>query len=140
MKIPTGDVDLNKVETGIPILKPGDYDVKVVSMDPVPIKSGKDGDEMLRIKMTLEDHATSRDGEDIHPGFPIFARASLRPTEKYDPVRRHLAPLMDCFLGHRKSEFETEDFIGKVGRVRLIVRSDDTYGESNEVKAYIPKK
>jgi hypothetical protein len=136
MKIPTGDVDLNKVETGIPILRPGDYDVRVASMEVVPTKAG---DEQLKIKLTLEEDTQSQHGEHVGPGFPIFARAALKVTEKYDPVKRHLVPLMDCFLGRRTTEFETEDFIGQVGRIRLMVRNDDQYGESNEVRAYLPK-
>ena len=137
MKIPTGDVDLNKVETGIPIIAPCDVIVKVVEMGVVPTKAG---DEMIRTKMLTDDVTYTREGEKINPGFPIFARASLKTTEKYDPVKRHLVPMMDCFLGERPaSGFETEDFIGKIGKIRLTIRSDDQYGESNEVKAYIPK-
>ena len=137
MKINTGEVDLNKVETGIPILPPGDYDVKVVSMEVAPTKAG---DEQIKIKFALEEPTHARDGEHIGAGFPVFARAALKTTDKYDPVRRHLVPLMDCFLGQRPSEFETEDFIGKVGKIRLMIRNDDQYGESNEVRAYIPKR
>lgn len=138
MKIDTGEVDLNSVETGIPILPPGDYDVRVVSMEVAPTKAG---DEQIKIKFALEDGATARDGERVNPGFPVFGRAALKTTEKYDPVKRHLVPLMDCFLGTRPTTgFETEDFIGKVGRIRLKIRHDDQYGESNEVAAYVPKK
>jgi hypothetical protein len=138
MKVDTGGIDLNKVETGIPILPAGDYNVKVESMESRPNKAGDS--EVLWFKLVLEDNATSRDGETLHAGFPIFGRASLKVTEKYDPIRRHLAPLMDCFLGFRTNEFETEDFVGKSGRVRLQIRQDPEYGESNEIKSYIAKK
>jgi hypothetical protein len=47
---------------------------------------------------------------------------------------------MDAFLGARSPKLNTEDFIGKTGVVRLKIRRDETYGESNEVKAYEPKK
>lgn len=138
MKIATGDVDLNKVETGIPILSPGDYDVKVISMEVVRNKAN-DGD-ILDFKLGLVDSARARDGQTVNPNFPIFGRASLKVTDKYDPVKRHLVPMMDCFLGTRPAEFETDDFIGKEGRIRLSVRNDEVYGESNEIKGYVAKK
>jgi hypothetical protein len=138
MKIDTGGVDLNSVETGIPILPPGDYEVKIVSMEVQRNKAG-DGD-ILNFKAVLLDGATARDGQHVNPDFPIFGRASLKSTEKYDPVKRHLVPMMDCFLGRRPVEFETEDFVGQTGKVRLSVRNDEQYGESNEIKSYIPKK
>lgn len=140
MKIPTGDIDLNKVETGVPIIKPGDYEVKVSSMETVPTASGG---ERLKIRLSLEEEAHTRDGDPVSPGFPIFASASITPTDKYtlsDIVKMRLVPLMDCFLGERpKGGFDTDDFVGKVGRVRVIIRNDDVYGESNEVKAYLPQ-
>ena len=138
MKIATGEVDLNKVETGIPLLPPGDYEVKVVKME-VERNKANDGD-LLNFKLVLVDPARSRDGEMLNPGFPIFGRASLKVTEKYDPIKRHLVPLMDCFLGTRPQDFETDDFIGKEGRIRVSVRNDEQYGESNEIKGYIAKK
>ena len=69
--------------------------------------------------MVLEEAASDQHGEYVNPGFPVFARAALKVTDKYDPVKRNLVPTDGCFLGHRPAEFETEDFIGKVGRIRL---------------------
>jgi hypothetical protein len=138
MKIDTGDVDLTTVETGIPILRPGDYEVTIETMEVVSNKAG-DG-EILVFKAPLQNNEESRDGEVVHAGFPIFGRASLKETEKYNPVKRHLVPLMDCFLGFRPAAFETEDFIGKTGTVRLVISQDPQYGDRNEIKAYLPKE
>jgi hypothetical protein len=138
MKIDTGDVDLTTVETGIPILRPGDYEVSIETMEVVSNKAG-DG-EILVFRATLQNNEESRDGEVVHAGFPIFGRASLKKTEKYDPVKRHLVPLMDCFLGVRARNFETEEFIGKTGKVRLAISQDPQFGDRNEIKAYLPKK
>jgi hypothetical protein len=47
---------------------------------------------------------------------------------------------MDCFIGQRAPKLNPEELIGKNGSIRLRVRRDEQYGDSNEVKAYEPKK
>ena len=137
MEIEIPNVDLTSVETGIPILPAGLYEVKVESMELKPTKEGSTN--MLNIKYSLEQNATATNGEQVSPGFPIFDRIWLGTTEKYSPARA-LASIQDAFLGSRTPKFNTEDFIGKSGVVRLKVRNDEQYGESNEIKAYEPKK
>ena len=137
MDIEIPNIDLTTVETGIPILPPGLYEVKIESMEVKPTKAGDTN--MLNIKYSLEQIATATNGEQVSPGFPIFDRIWLGTTEKYSPARA-LASIMDCFLGARTTKFNTEDFIGKSGNVRLKIRNDETYGESNEIKAYEKQK
>ena len=130
------NVDLTTVETGIPLLKEGLYDVRVDSMIIKPNKAN-DG-EILETKMVLEQSGESVTGEEVKPGFPIFHRVSLKITEKYNPAR-NLAALQDCFLGGRAAEFDTEEFIGKTGTVKLKIRRDEEYGDSNEVRSFEKK-
>lgn len=136
MEIEIPNVDLTTVETGIPILSDGLYEVKVADLEIVPTKDGQG--QLLSIKYTLEQHAQSVTGEAVAPGFPIYDRISLRITEKYTPAKR-LAALQDCFLSERTPKLNTEDLIGKVGTIRLRIREDEKYGTSNEVKAYEKK-
>jgi hypothetical protein len=137
MEIEVPNVDLTTVETGIPLLADGLYEVRVEEMTVAPTKNGDSN--MLNIKLSLEQSATTTGGESVSPGFPIYDRIWLGTTDKYTPAKR-LASLMDGFLGARSPKLNTEDFIGKTGVVRLKIRRDETYGESNEVKAYEPKK
>lgn len=137
MDIEVPNVDLTTVETGIPILKDGLYDVKLVEASVVPTKDGLG--QLLNLKMALEQNAEDTDGNTITPGFPIFDRISLKTTEKYSPARR-LAALMDCFLGARTPKLNTIDLVGQTGSVRLKIREDERYGTSNEVKVYERKK
>jgi len=133
MIIEIPNTDLTTVETGIPILEAGVYEVKVTKVEVRPSRDGKS--ENLHIQLALEQHATSLAGETVNPGFPLFARISLKATEKYNPGR-HLAALMDCFLPERTAKFDTEALIGQTGNVKLSVRNDDQFGTSNEVQKW----
>jgi len=137
MELDIPDTDLTTVETGIPLLPDGFYEVRVETVEVKPTKAGDTN--MLNLKFSLEQKATAIGGEEVNIGFPIFDRVWLGKTEKYSPAKR-LASIQDCFLGARTAKFNTEDLIGKAGSVRLKIRRDEQYGDSNEVKAYEPKK
>lgn len=137
MEIEIPNVDLTTVETGIPLLPDGLYEVRVETAEVTPSKDGQSN--VLKLKYSLEQKATAIGGAEVGIGFPIFDRVSLKVTEKYNPARR-LAGIMDCFIGSRTARLNSEDLIGKSGVVRLRVRHDEQYGDSNEVKAYEPKK
>lgn len=137
MEIEIPNVDLTTVETGIPLLPEGLYEVQVETVEVKPTKDGRG--QMLSLKYGLAEAAETVNGESVSPGFPIFDRVSLNVTEKYSPAKR-LAAIMDCFIGARTPKLNTEDLIGKSGVVRLKIRRDEQYGESNEVKSYEPKK
>jgi hypothetical protein len=135
MKIEVPNVDLNTVETGIPLLPEGRYLVRIDGFEKKPSKDGQS--ENLNIKYTLSEPAKTIGGEDVAPGFPIFDLISLKVTDKYNPAKR-LAAIMDCFA-ERASAFETEDLLGKEGLVQLRIRTSEEYGDKNEVKNYIPQ-
>ena len=137
MEIEIPNIDLTTVDTGIPLLPDGLYEVRVENASVEPSKDGSS--QILKLKYSLEQNATSIGGNEVNPGFPIFDRVSLKVTEKYNPARR-LASLMDCFIGQRAPKLNPEELIGKSGSVRLRIRRDENYGDSNEVKAYEPKK
>jgi len=133
------DVDLETVETGIPILKSGTYNVRVNSIEK---KETKKGGHMLKIELLTLDEAETEGGEPVAVDFPLFDNIGITPTEKYTPkmIGGKLAALMECFLGRRTKALDPEDFVNAEGRVRVIIEDSEQYGKSNRIKAYEPKK
>jgi hypothetical protein len=131
-----GTVDLTTVETGIPVLPAGDYLVRLVSMEQQTSKNGK---PLLVIKVETAEDSEDEKGNTVNAGFPLFDRISLTPTENYNPARR-LAELQEAFLGEKRPEFDTDDFIDGEARIKLKIEESDEFGRQNRVARYLPKR
>lgn len=140
-------LDMTTVQTALPVLKAGTYEVVVAELkfDENKAQTGK----LLNIKLTLTTPAKAETGldgieRDVSPGFPIFDRISAvrtfkedGTTVKYDPIPR-FAAFKEGVTGSKTGAFmPIEQYIGKKVGVRLAVEDDEQFGRKNVVKRYI---
>lgn len=135
--------DLSNVSTSMPLLTEGLYDLTIKD---VKIEKTKDQTgEMLAISLATTAPATAQGtGEPLAPGFPIFDRIMITPTEKLsvESIKRRVAAFTQA-VGVR-SVMPLEQFAGKVVRAKIVVdpeRTDKTTGRTyearNAVKTYV---
>jgi hypothetical protein len=137
-----GTVDLSTVQTALPVLKAGTYEVLVAeaSFSENKAKTG----QLLNIKLTLVNAAVSLTDVAVNPGFPIFDRISAvrtfkedGVTVKYDPLPR-FAAFREGVTGDKAGAFmPVEQYIGKKVAVRIKVDDDPEFGQKNVVQKYI---
>lgn len=74
-------MDLNTVETSLPVLKPGTYECRIaVSEIEQPTDPAKAASWHLRLETVGP--ATDVDGKPVDPGHPFFTQCQLAPTGK----------------------------------------------------------
>lgn len=130
-------MDLTNVETGVPLIPEGLYEVSVLEAKTEPNK--KKTGHNLSLKFGLTQPTTSLDGKAINPNFPLFTIISLVKTEKYDP-RQNLAAFMECFKGTKAGNFlPVEQFIGMTGNVRVKIDDSPEFGKKNVIARYVKK-
>ena len=135
-------VDLTTVQTALPILKKGTYEVVVAELS-ITENKAKTGN-LLNIKFTLVNPAQDENGKEVHPGFPLFDRISLvrtfkedGVTVKYDPLQ-NLKRFREAVTGDKGGVFmPLEQYNGKKLGVRVDVEDDATFGRKNSVDKYI---
>lgn len=139
-------VDLNTVQTALPIVQKGTYEAVVSELhfDDNKAKTGK----LLNIKLTLVTGARSEPDDkgnvrELSPGFPLFDRISAVRTfkedgsVKYDPLPR-FAAFREAVTGNKAGAFNpVEQYIGKHVGVRVDAEDDAEYGRKNVVKRYV---
>lgn len=130
--------DFSNVQTGIPLISKGLYEVEVLEITPKQNKKGTGVN--LNIKLGLVNAANKHEGDGtVNPGFPLFDLISLTPTENYDP-RTRLAAFMECFLGRKDVPFNPlSQYIGLKGVVRVNISSSDEFGNQNRIQGYVKK-
>ena len=135
-------VDLNTVQTALPIVQKGVYEAIVAELkfDENKAKTG----QLLNIKLTLTTTAKAEDGKELNAGFPIFDRISAvrtfkddGVTVKYDPLPR-FAAFREGVTGSKAGAFmPIEQYIGRKVGIRLDVEDDAEFGRKNVVKRYV---
>jgi len=129
--------DLSSVESSFPILPGGMYEVTIAEMKTEANKAGTGSN--LKMKYTLVNPATARDGKTVNAGFPLFDLISITKTEKYDPTQR-LAQFKEAATGNKSGSFAPiEQYIGMTMAIQLSVEESAEFGTSNRVKRYIKK-
>ena len=137
------DEDLSSVDTSMPVLREDIYLLEVTDAKEVPTNDGKG--QMLTITLKTVEDGIATNGYAINKGFPVFARTSITPTEKYpkDRIRMEVAKI--CQAIGVKTIKPFADLKGKLVKVKIKVRPERTdpttqatYPESNEIKQWIP--
>jgi hypothetical protein len=140
-------VDLSTVQTALPVVAPGVYEVLVAELAFAANKANTG--QLLNIKLTLVNPAKSIADDkgvvrDINVGFPIFDRISAvrtfkedGTTVKYDPLPR-FAAFREGVTGDKAGLFmPIEQYIGRKVGIRIAVEDDAEFGTKNVVKKYI---
>lgn len=83
--------DLSGVDTSLPLIVDGIYELEVKEVKQEPTKDG--AKQNLNITLVTVGDASTTRRDVVHAGFPLYRTISLTPTEKYtaDMVRRGLA-------------------------------------------------
>jgi hypothetical protein len=123
-------LDLNDVDTSMPVLVAGSYIAVIKEAEILPNKDG-DGHN-LRVKFATTAPATSTEAQspdDVQPGYPFTRYYPLQPSKKnadFD-FRKGIAELQDaalkCERGNRPP-FSVDDLKGKEVVVVIKVRTD----------------
>ena len=134
---------LKDVRTEYPVLEPGLYPARIVTVTQEPNSKNTGNNlilELLFLDATLPLH---HGGEIPNQGLKLKFYVSLAPTEKYDP-RVNLARLYDAIGLDRDAQLTTEDLqnVCVVAKVKYNPARDDaatgkSYSESNSVDMLI---
>lgn len=151
MNVPPMDTDLATVDTSMPLLADGTYDMKVEKAE---IKPTSKGGSMIHLELSTTQPATGRTGQTLNAGVRVFTNVNTVPSGKatWDQVKQSLGQLVQAAAfppGVAKLDnvpVWTPMLIGKVLPTKVIFRparvdgaSGKQYKESNEV-AYFLKR
>lgn len=135
--------DLNEVDTSMPTLVEGLYELVVDKVEPKPNKAGDGRNLVVTFKTTAP--ATSvqaqekGEEDDIKAGFPITCWWPLQQSDNPDAPdfkERH-AQFQDAVLGTEKGNrppYNPFAYVGARIIARLKVTKDDEYGLGNDVR------
>lgn len=138
--------DLNAVDTSMPVLTEGLYELEVDDVSVKENKAGTGRNLVVRFKTTQP--ATSVQGaergeeHDINPGFPVSCYWPLQQSDNPDApdfLQRH-AEFQDAVLGTEKGnrpQYNPFAYKGSKVIARIKVTKDETYGLGNDVKRLI---
>jgi hypothetical protein len=136
--------DLSGIDTNIPVLREGLYDLAIVKVTRDPSKDGTK--ENLNIQLKTTETASSTAGQIVQAGWSIFDCISISPTERYtiDQIKRNVAAFVQA-SGCRTVE-PVDQFTGKIVRAKVAAvperkdpKTGQVYPPRNEVKAYTTK-
>lgn len=139
--------DLTDVSTEFPLYAPGQYAVRIESMERKPTKKGG---EQLVLKMSIEQdvvtHATadSKGGVSLPAGQPLYHRINLYPKghEYAEFMLKGLKQIQEAFHPGQTGPFGSlVSYLGNIAIARVDVEeAKGEYGASNRVKKFIPAK
>lgn len=128
------DVDLTQVDTQIPVLNKGLYDLQIASFTKEENKEKTGYNLKVGFKTTTKE--TSVQGKEVNPGFPLFIYIPLQNKQggssSFD-FRVRLAQLQEAALGEKRPQFNSEELIGKVVRAACKPEDTDDYGLTTKV-------
>ena len=134
--------DLSGVDTSLPMIVEGIYDLKVFAIKQEPSKDGAKENIAIVLHTTEVANTTTRDT--VQPGFPVFHNISLTPTEKYsvEQIKRKTAEFVQAAGVRSIKPFE--NLLGKLVRTKVIVEPERTdpktgkfYDARNSVKLFM---
>lgn len=138
------DIQLEGLETSLPLLPDGDYAFQVVESS---IDANKDKNGLnWNLKLALTNPATAVDGRDIQPNFPVFAVLALQAkadSKDVDAFRRSLGEAIDAIYQTDKTNrpnftrILATEAVGKLVTGQIYI--DQFNGrQSNKVKRLKP--
>lgn len=130
--------DLSSVDTSMPILKEGLYDMTISSC-----KEGTTKDKtgvIVTIILKTTAPAFSTTGEEVQPGFPVYHRMNQTPTGGMtaDMIRKRNAQFVEAVEGKKTSLIPLDRFEGKTVRCKVGIQEETTsYPASNVIKNFV---
>jgi hypothetical protein len=126
------DVDLTTVDTTIPVLPKGLYDLQIKGMTKEANKTQTGHN--LKVELQTTSEITSQQGNPIKPGFKLFMYIPLQTKEgsTFD-YRIKLAQLQEAALGEKRPTFNSEELIGKTVRASCKPEDTDEFGLTTRV-------
>lgn len=136
-------VDLSTVETNVPVIIDGIYEVTVAELT---IRPNKDNSgQVLSMKFALAQPAPARQGDketQVNPGFPLFHTVSLKRTfkddgeVKYEPLTQ-LTNFREAVIGEKAGQFmPLEQYIGRSLAVQTRIQDDPKFGMSARIQKF----
>ena len=140
------DVDLGSVDTSMPLLAPGIYELKVEKAELANTKDGQG--RMLNLELSTTAPAQSNTGDDIGAGVRVFHGVLFTPKGKMtaDMVKRSMGEVVQsAAMSVKLGEIDQwhKQLEGKVLKTRVVVEPErsgpngETYRARNSVKAFL---
>lgn len=151
-----GSEELANVDTSFPLLKPGQYEFVV---DSVEIKDSNSGGKFISISAKLNEDAETTAGEPLKPGYPVRHMINLTPSQKQiennprgvegcvENIKKDIAKFLDATVGPSRyydpsfQVYRGQTFFAKtrVSKERTDERTGQTYDPQTEFATLIPK-
>lgn len=137
------DQQSGAINTDFPVLKGGIKDLEVVDGSKAPSKSNPNN-EVLTFKMKTTQEDVDTKGEIVHPGYPLYHRIVVTPSE--DRTGQRIAKDIAMFakacgrgeLTPRQIVNDPTLLNGSVARAKVVIQKEtDEYPESNSVKSFV---
>lgn len=136
------DIELQDVDSDLPLLPEGEYDFQVVSSTVEPNKDRSGRNWVL--KFGLAAPATAVDGRQIKPNFPVFQQCALQAKEDStdpDAFKRNLAEAIDGIFKTAKGSRPplsqaVQTAVGQIVKLHIVI--DEYKGKkNNKVKRFV---
>ena len=148
---PTVNIDplntpLADIDTSMPLLAPGLYDMEITDAVVGPAKSNS-AHSTLKVTLKTTNDAPDVKGQMINKGFPIYHSIALTPSEdmSVEKIKKNVASLGQRagIVGGTVRQLLDNPAVlkGKVVRTKIgIQKETDEYPASNAVKGYMDVK
>ena len=143
---PPLDMDLNSIDTSMPLLAASIYDLQIQKVEQ---KQTKLGQPMFNIDLVTTSPAASQDGQQLGAGIHVFHNLNLQPSGKatWDIVLRNIAAVTQAvgFSG-TYGEFAANGpalLTGKTARVRVAIapagtdKNGKAFRAKNEIEIWM---
>lgn len=135
--------DMSGVSTKYPLIEPGLVTLRIVSFK----QNEKEKEGKVQKSLVVELETVNNEKEFEKPDSTIGAGHKLRNnillTESgkwtLESSKKALATLMEAALGNHDGAFNTEALLGKEVIAKVGVRQSDEFGDSNEIKRFLPQ-
>ena len=141
---PPLDLDLNSIDTSMPLLAPGIYDLQFAKVEP---KTTKSGAAMFSLDLVTMEPAQSQDGGQLGAGIHVFSNMNLAPSGKatWEIVLRNIAQVIQSAgLKATYGELVANPSLlqGKTARVKVKCvpageRDGKSYRAKNEIETWM---
>lgn len=139
MTAPPLDMDLNSIDTSIPLLEDGIYDLQVAKVEKAKSKSGGD---MLKLDYVTTAPAMSRSKDQLGAGIHVFDQCMLAPSGKSDwgmVVRNIAAITQSTQLTGTVGDFLNGGYVGLQGRALRVKIGFEPEGVDKNGKSFKAK-
>jgi hypothetical protein len=142
------DIDCNSIDTSMPLIEDGVYDLMFKKVEKKQTTSGED---MLSLDIVTTGPTKSRDQKDLGPGVHVFDNCMFEPLggSDWDMVTKNIASITqsagldttrNAFINGRYIELQGRTFKARIGYAAAGIskKTGKEYKEKNTVSLYIP--